>query len=188
MISRWDRKVVQGATVAAAATAGAAISMAAIETHTVTDFLAYIGWALKSDIYTSVALPSFIAGLAFFPVGLKALRSRLGFALRAMGTTAAVCFVNRILVWSSYERPNNLLEGIKTIFDNPSLLWPRAIDAVALGLDWNVILGILATLFAGGMAWAVQPLMNRIVKQPRFEPVSSFEREPLRVPVRARTR
>jgi hypothetical protein len=186
--SRWDRKVVQGATVAAVSTAGAAASVAAIESNGPFNFFDQLALALQSDIYTSVGIPAFVAGVLFFPVGLKALGSRFGFALRAAASAAAVSFVNRVLVWASYARPDSLPDGLKEIFATPALLWPRALDAVAFGLDWNALLGISATLLAGGLAWAAQPLLKRIARQPRFEPISTFDSQPMRVPARARVR
>ena len=187
-LSRWDRKVVQGATVAVASTAGAAASVAAIEAAGPFNFFDQLSLALQSDIYTSVGIPAFVAGVLFFPVGLNALRSRFGFALRAAGMAAAVSLVNRVLVWASFLQPNSLWDGLKEVFAHPAVLWPRAFDAVLFGLDWNALLGISATLLAGGLAWAAQPLARRIARQPRFEPISSFDAQPVRAPVRARVR
>lgn len=183
-LSRWDRKVLQGATVAAAATAGAALAVTLIHSDQPLGFFERLWWVLKSDLYTSVGLPSFVAGVLFFPVGLKAVASRFGFALRAAATTAAVCLVNRTLVWASFENRDSLWEGLKAVWANPSMLWPSPLDAVALGLDWNALLGLTATAIAGGLAWAAQPLMKRIAKQPRFEPL--VEEQPVRAPARVR--
>lgn len=173
--SRLDRKVVQGATVAAAATAGAIVAVAAIHSDSPSDFVERLGWAAQSDIYTSVGLPSFVAGALFFPVGLRALSSRGWFAAKAAATAAAVSVVNRVLVWASYERPDSLWDGLGELWARPELLWPAPLDVVALGLDWNGLLGLTATALTGALAWAAQPLLRKIARGPRLGPIAEFE-------------
>lgn len=187
-LSRWDRKVVHGATVAAAAVAGAALAVTAINSDLPMGFFDRLFWTLKSDIYTSVGIPSFVAGFLFFPVGIKALAGRFGFALRAAATAAAVSLTNRVLVWASFENPNSLWDGLGAVWANPAMLWPQAADAVALGLDWNALLGLGATVLAGGLAWAAQPLLKRIAKQPRLSSEQSWESNGVRVPARVSVR
>jgi hypothetical protein len=185
-LSRWDRKVVHGATVAAAAVAGAALAVTAINSDLPMGLFERLLWALKSDLYTSVGVPSFVAGFLFFPVGIKALAGRFGFALRAAATAAAVSFTNRVLVWASYENPDSLWAGLQAVWANPASLWPVAPDVVALGLDWNGLLGLSATALAGGLAWAAQPLLKRIAKQPRLSAEQAWE--PVRTPARVGVR
>lgn len=183
-LSRWDRKVLQGATVAAAATAAAALAVTLIHSDLPMGFFERLRWVLEGDLYTSVGLPSFVAGALFFPVGLKAVASRFGFALRAAATAAAVSLVNRVLVWASFENRDSLFDGLRAVWANPALLWPSPADAVALGLDWNALLGLGATALAGSLAWAAQPLMKRIARQPRFAPVA--EEQAVHAPARVR--
>jgi hypothetical protein len=186
--SRWDRKVLHGATVAAATTAGAALAVTLIHSDQPLGFFDRLMWVLQSDIYTSVGIPAFVAGVLFFPVGILALRSRFGFAARAALTAAAVSFVNRVLVWASFENPDSLFKGLQSVWANPSMLWPSPFDTVALGLDWNAILGLTATAIAAGLAWAAQPLLKRIAKQPRLESISAFDAGQVRAPARVGVR
>ncbi len=87
---RLLRKVVQGGTVALLAVCGAQLAMWLV----VGDARLHLG-----GLALSVGLPSFIAAVLLFPVSRAVVTSRWRLGGRVVLATAAVCAVNRLLVF-----------------------------------------------------------------------------------------
>lgn len=90
----------------------------------------------------SVGVPSFLAAVLLFPVSGATVSSRWRLGTRVVVATAAVCLVNRLLVFRVWNRPSL------------ALLVP---DPTALDGNAKLLLAALATSVV--LAFVAQPVM-----------------------------
>lgn len=134
------KKLVQVTTVGLLATLGAQVAMR----------LAGVpGWHVER-LLLSVGVPSAFAAAVFFPVSPQAVASRWALCWRVAVPTAAVCVVNRLLVFRVWEGGD-----LTRLVPVPS----------ALDLNARLLLGALAV--ASVFACVAQPLMQSVARQPR---------------------
>lgn len=130
---RLVRKLVQGTTVAVLAVVGAQVAMMLLVGE---ERLRLGGLAL------SVGAPSFLAAVLLFPISGAAVSSRWRLGARVVVATAAVCLVNRLLVFRVWERPS-----LTSLVPDPA------------ALDGNAKLLLAALATAVVLAFVAQPVM-----------------------------
>jgi hypothetical protein len=130
---RLVRKLIQGGTVAVLAVVGAQVAMALLVGE---EQLRLDGLAL------SVGVPSFLAAVLLFPISGAAVSSRWRLGARVVVATAAVCLVNRLLVFRVWERPS-----LASLVPDPA------------ALDGNAKLLLAALATAVVLAFVAQPVM-----------------------------
>ncbi|MDP1921352.1 MAG: hypothetical protein Q8L14_34245 [Myxococcales bacterium] len=130
---RLVRKLIQGGTVAVLAVVGAQVAMALLVGE---ERLRLGGLAL------SVGVPSFLAAVLLFPLSGAAVSSRWRLGARVVVATAAVCLVNRLLVFRVWER-----SSLASLVPDPS------------ALDGNAKLLLAAMATAVVLAFVAQPVM-----------------------------
>lgn len=90
----------------------------------------------------SVGVPSFLAAVLLFPLSGAAVSSRWRLGARVVVATAAVCLVNRLLVFRVWER-----SSLASLVPDPS------------ALDGNAKLLLAAMATAVVLAFVAQPVM-----------------------------
>ena len=137
VMRRLFAKLVQGLTTAAAAVGFGTLAISALwgELH-------WFGF----EAAVRVGAPAFLIGALFFPVDVRSLKSRGGFAVRAFIAAASSCALHRALFW--YARSETE--------------WP--VDPLAL--DPNMGLIFVATAGATALAWLAQPALLRLARKP----------------------
>lgn len=88
-----------------------------------------------------VGLPSFVAGLVFFPVSARAVATRGAFAWRVLLIALAVGVTNRVLLKAA--GPGEFLQTF-------------------LAFDGNLQVLILGVVAALGLAWVTQPVLTAV--------------------------
>jgi hypothetical protein len=130
---RVAAKLIQAVTVGALATLGARLAM----------LVAGSRGSFLPGLALSVGVPSAITAMTFFPVSAASLASRWSLSCRVLLPTAAVCAVNRLLVFRVWER-----ESVAQVIPQ-------------LGaLDLNAKLLVAAMGVAATFAFLAQPVMK----------------------------
>lgn len=113
------------------------------------------------DATLRVGVPAALVGMLFFPVNVKTLGSRWGFAARAAVATLASGLANRVL-WLGAQTDG----GVWSVLTHPTTL---------VAWDGNAQLCALAGAVAGLAGWLLQPPMLRLARgtlPPRIERIS----------------
>jgi hypothetical protein len=97
--------------------------------------------AARGLLLALVALPSFVAGLVFFPVSARAVATRGAFAWRVLLIALAVGLTNRVLLKAA--GPGEFLQTF-------------------LAFDGNLQVLILGVVAALALAWVTQPVLTAV--------------------------
>jgi hypothetical protein len=146
-MKRLLAKLVQGLTTALASVGAATVAVSVMDGE---PYWFGLSAALR------VGVPAFLAGVLFFPVDAKALKSRAGFAVRALTAAFAASAAHRVLWWYMTQT-----------IDEGRTLVPTHLDPTAL-------LAAVAIGGAGVSAWLLQPALVKLARRPA--PLAMLER------------
>lgn len=126
---------------------------------------------LDFEAVIRVGLPSFVAGMLFFPMNEAMLATRRGFSLRVGLAAFAAALVHRVLLFSvvldtfrDVPVPFSV-DGLNALLAQPWLLMPQ-------GLDWPFVLETSAVTGAALAAYLLQPALLSVAKGRRRMPLS----------------
>ncbi|MCU0700351.1 MAG: hypothetical protein MUC96_27900 [Myxococcaceae bacterium] len=105
-----------------------------------------------AGLVARVAVPSFLAGLLFFPLSAKAVATRWALVSRVLAVSSVVCLVNRVLLHAALADVS---------LSNAQDRWPALVAGIAT-LDENAQVLSFAVVASGVMAWLAQPLLASV--------------------------
>lgn len=124
-----------------------------------------------AGLVARVAVPSFLAGLLFFPLSAKAVATRWALLSRVLAVSAVVCLVNRVLLHAALADVS---------LSNVQDRWPALVAGLATP-DRNAQVLSFAVVVSGVMAWLAQPLLASVSNaQTRAAPALDARAAPVR--------
>ncbi|MDX2008946.1 MAG: hypothetical protein SFW67_02090 [Myxococcaceae bacterium] len=109
-----------------------------------------------AGLVARVAVPSFLAGLLFFPLSATAVATRWALVWRVLSVSTVVCLVNRVLLHAALADVS-----LSNVHDR----WPALVAGLA-AFDGNAQVLSFAVIASGVMAWLAQPLLASVAHVP----------------------